>query len=409
MCLKSPALCTLLLVVLIASASVAQQKRTTAPPRQPAFNQQLFDQTVTQANQAREAGNFDEAIELYKKGISLKPKWNEGWWYLATLLYEKDQYADAAKAFRNSAALNPQVGAPVAMMGLCEFRTGDYDNALAHIVQGRKLGIGENIELAKVMFFHEAMLLNLKGEFEQAERFLNKLSYDNVSNEQLFIAHGLAVMRIPALPQQIGLTHKDYEMLRRVGYAQHVLAQLNASDGQQEYERWVKDYAKIPGVQYAYGRYLLYKLRLDEEATTAFQHELENTPNHALARLQIAYIKLKNKEPEAGLKFAEEAVKLNARMVLGHYILGRMYLETGDAKRAVEELETSQQMAPDEAKVYFALSRAYAKVGRQTDAARARDTFARLNAAAEAAAAQGQLKGEAIEEGEERKPSPVKQ
>lgn len=339
----------------------------------------------------------------------MKPKWNEGWWYLATLLYEKDQYADAAKAFKNSAALNPQVGAPMVMMGLCEFRIGEYDNALAHIVQGRKLGVGENVELAKVMFFHEAMLLNLKGEFEQAERFLNKLSYDNVSNEQLFIAHGLAVMRMPMLPQQIGLAHKDYELLRRVGYAQHVIAQLNASDGQQEYERWVKDYGKVSGVQYAYGRYLLYKLRLDEEATAAFQRELENTPNHALARLQIAYIKLKNKEPEAGVKYAEEAVKLNTRMVLGHYILGRMYLETGDAKRAVEELEISQRMAPDEAKVYFALSRAYAKVGRQADAARARDAFARLNVAAEAAAAQGQLKGEAIEETEERKPAPVKQ
>ena len=36
--------------------------------------------------------------------------------------------------------------------------------------------------------------LVLKGEFEQAERILNKLSYDNVSNEQLFLAHGLAVM-----------------------------------------------------------------------------------------------------------------------------------------------------------------------------------------------------------------------
>ena len=409
MFIKSSAICTVLLATLVPLAALAQQKRPSATPRPPAFNQQQFDQAAAQANQAREAGNLDDAIELYKKAISLKPKWNEGWWYLATLLYEKDQYADAAKAFNNAAALNPKVGAPIAMLGLCEFRIGEYDNALVHLVQARKLGIGENLELAKVMFFHEAMLLTLRGEFEQTERFLNKLSYDNVSNEQLFLAHGLAVMRLPMLPQQIGATHKDRDMLRRVGYAQHLLAQLNASDGQREYERWVADYGKVPGVQYAYGRFLLYKQRLDEEATAAFQRELENSPNHALARLQIAYIKLKNKEPEQGLKFAEEAVRLNTRMVLGHYILGRMYLETGDVKRAVEELETSQRMSPDEPKVYFALSRAYAKVGRQTDAARARDTFARLNAAAEAAAAQGQIKGEAIEETEEKKPAPVKQ
>jgi tetratricopeptide (TPR) repeat protein len=394
------------LVVLFSLSLLAQTKRPAKTQPQPAFNQQQFDQTAAQANQAREAGNFDEAIELYKKAITLKPKWNEGWWYLATLLYEKDDYENAAKAFKNSAALNPQVGAPIVMLGLCEFRNGDYDNALAHLIQGRKLGVGQNVELAKVMLFHEAMLLVLKGEFEQAERYLNKLSYDNVAHEQLFITHGLALLRMPLLPQQITTTHKDREMLRRAGYAQHLIAQLNASDGQQEYERFAAEYAKVPGVQYAYGRYLLYTQRNDEAATQAFQRELENSPKHALARLQIAYIKLKNKEPEQGIQLAEEAVKLSPRLLLGHYILGRMLLDAGEAERAISELELAQKMAPDEPKIYFALSRAYTKVGRKADAERARQTFTRLNAAAEAAAAQGQLKGEAIDESDEKKPPP---
>jgi tetratricopeptide (TPR) repeat protein len=397
------------LFLLFPVAASAQTKRAATPPRAAAVNQQQFEQLSTQANQAREAGNLDEAIELYKKALTLKAKWNEGWWYLATLLYEKDQYAEAAKAFKNSAALNPKVGAPLIMLGLCEFRLGEYDNALAHLIQGRKIGVGDNVELAKVMFFHEAMLLVLKGEFEQAERILNKLSYDNVSHEQLFITHGLALLRMPMLPQQIGTTHKDREMLRRAGYAQHLIAQLNASDGQQEYERLAADYAQVPGVQYAYGRYLLYTQRNDEAATAAFQRELENSPKHALARLQIAYIKLKNKEPEQGVKLAEEAVNLSPRLLLGHYILGRILLDAGETERAITELETSQRMAPDEPKIYFALSRAYAKVGRKAEADRARQTFARLNAAAEAAAAQGQIKGEAIEEAEEKKPAPVKQ
>ncbi|MBS1809457.1 MAG: tetratricopeptide repeat protein [Acidobacteria bacterium] len=399
---------TLVIGLIILGISVtAQTKRPTAPQRAPVVNQQQFDQYSTQANQAREAGKLDDAIELYQKAISLKPKWNEGWWYLATLLYEKDQYADAAKAFNNSAALNPKVGAPIVMLGLCEFRIGEYDNALAHLIQGRKIGIGENAELAKVMFFHEAMLLVLKGEFEQAERILNKLSYDNVSHEQIFIAHGLAVLRMPMLPQQIGPTHKDREMIRRAGYANHLIAQLNASDGQAEYEKLAADYAKVPAVQYAYGRYLLYTQRDDEAATQAFQRELENSPKHALARLQIAYIKLKNKEPENGIKLAEEAVQLNPRLLLGHYILGRILLDAGETPRAIEELEISQRMAPDEPKIYFALSRAYTKVGRKAEADRARQTFTRLNAAAEAAAAQGQVKGEAIDESAEKKsPTP---
>lgn len=401
---------SIILVASILLLSVnAQTKRTAKPQRPPVFNQQQFDQLSAQASQAREAGNFDEAILVYQKALTINPKWNEGWWYLATLLYEKDQYPNAAKAFQNSAALNPNVGAPVVMLGLCEFRNGDYDNALAHLIQGRKIGVGDNVELSRVMLYHEAMLLVLKGEFEQAERYLNKLSYDNVSNEQLFITHGLALLRMPMLPQQITLTHKDREMLRRAGYAQHQIAQLNNSDGQQEYERFAAEYAKIPGVQYAYGRYLLYTQRNDEAATQAFQRELENSPKHALARLQIAYIKLKNKEPEQGIQLAEEAVKLSPRLLLGHYILGRALLDSGDAERAIVSLETSQKMAPDEPKIYFALSRAYTKVGRKAEAERARQNFTRLNAAAEAATAQGQMKGEAIDESDEKKPPTTKQ
>ncbi len=387
----------------------AQQKRAKPAPKAPATNPQQFEALAVQAQQAREAGNLEQAIELYKKGLTLKPRWNEGWWFLATLLYEKDEYASAAKAFQNAAALNPKIGAPAVMLGLCQFRLGDYDDALVNIIKGRQIGLADNPELVRVMRFHEGMLLLLKSEFEQAQRIFTALSYENVNNEQLFVAHGLAVLRIPMLPQQIPPTHKDREMIRRAGYAEHLVAQVNQSDGQREYERLAADYGKVPGVQYAYGRHLLYTQRNDEAAEAAFRHELENASNHALARLQIAYIKLKNKEPEKGVSFAEEAVKLNPRLLLGHYILGRLLLDTGATPRAIEELEVSQRLAPDEPKIYFALSRAYTKVGRKADAERARETFARLNAAAEAAAAQGQVKGEAIEEGEEKKPSPPKQ
>lgn len=388
---------------------VAQQKRSKPAPKAPGVNPAQFDQTVAQANQAREAGNLEQAIELYQKALTLKPRWNEGWWFLATLLYDKDDYANAAKAFQNAAALNPKVGAPAIMLGLCQFRLGDYDNALVNIIKGRQIGLADNPELVRVMRFHEGMLLLLKSEFEQSQRLFNNLSYDNVNNEQLFIAHGLAVLRIPMLPQQIPPTHKDRDLIRRAGYAEHLVAQVNQSDGQREYERLVADYGKVPGVQYAYGRHLLYTQRNDEDAEAAFRRELQNSPNHALTRLQIAYIKLKNKEPEQGVALAEEAAKLNPRLLLGHYILGRLLLDTGATPRAIEELEASQRLAPDEPKIYFALSRAYTKVGRKADAERARETFARLNAAAEAAAAQGQVKGEAIEEGEEKKPLPPKQ
>src|SRR5258706_2428977 len=135
-----------------------------------------FDKAAAQAKEAREAGNLDEAIAFYRKAVALKPKWDEGWWYLATLLYERDQYAEAAKEFKQVAALRPKVGAPLAMLGLCEYRIGQYDDSFIHLQQGRQRGIGDNPELLRVMGFHEATLFVLRSDFETAQRIYTGLS-----------------------------------------------------------------------------------------------------------------------------------------------------------------------------------------------------------------------------------------
>src|SRR5581483_9611867 len=184
----------LCLVILTNSSPVfAQQRRATVPRRpqaQPASPG--FAQLETQAGQAREAGDLDEAIRLYRKGVTMRPDWREGWWYLATRV----------------SVLTPKVGAPLVMLGLCEFKLQDYDNALSHIRQGRQLGIGNNEDLGKAMRYHEACLMLLKGDFDNAQGVLNSLSFDNVNTENLIIAHGLAALRIPQMPNQIGPGHR---------------------------------------------------------------------------------------------------------------------------------------------------------------------------------------------------------
>jgi tetratricopeptide (TPR) repeat protein len=355
----------------------------------PAVSEQEFRQVASQADAAREGDRVDEAVSLYLRGIAMRPGWTEGWWYLATLYYDKDNYTDAAHAFSVAARQQPKAGAPVAMLGLCEFRLGQYDDSLIHIQQGRALGVGDNVELTRVMRYHEGLLSILKGDFERAQQTLGTLSYEGLKTEDLIVALGLAALRRGMLPKQVTTDYQDRDLIRRVGLAEHFAAQKDMPDAQREYELVARDYAKTPGVQYAYGRYLLVN-RDDEGALAAFQREIENYPKHALARIQIAYIKLKNRDAQAGLPFAEEAAKLYPRLPLSHFILGRILLEVGQSPRAIEELEVTRNMVPDYPQIYFQLSRAYAKAGRKDDAERARSTFLQLNKKAEAAAAQGQ-------------------
>lgn|ERR1051325_1095198 len=408
--------CLLVSLLLVGSLPATAQRRRArrAPPAttpatqspQPAANQapvvapqQSFDQLVAQANAAREADKIEEAIALYRQTVSLDPQWAEGWWYLATLYYDRENYAEAARAFKETARFQPKAGATWAMLGLCEFQLGRYDDALAHIQQGRALGIGDNVELTRVMRYHEGILSTLKGEFEKAQLTLGTLSYEGMNSEDFIIALGLSVLRRAMLPKQVDPNYSDRQVIRRAGFAEHLNAQKNVSDAQREYELLARDFPKVPNVQYAYGRFLLAN-RDDDGALIAFQRELENSPRHALARLQIAYLKLKNKDAKGGLQLAEEAVRLYPKLPLGHYILGRLLLETGQAVRAIDELEIARKMVPNEPKIYFALWRAYTKANRKAEADQAREAFTRYSQQSGEAAERGAVSGEAIPETE---------
>lgn len=372
------------------------QRPKSARTTQPSVS---FEKVAAQAKEAREAGNLDDAITYYQKCVALKPRWDEGWWYLATILYDRDRYEEATKAFKQVAALRPQVGAPLAMLGLCEYRIGRYDEAFMHLQQGRQRGIGNNPDLVRIAQYHEGTLFLLRSDFETAQRIFMSLSRDGLNSQDLIFATGLAVLRISALPKQIDVNNHERELIRRAGLAQHYFAQLNVADARTEYERLVAEYPKAPNLQYAYGRFLV-DTRDDEGGVAAFYREIENSPKHALARLQIAYIKSRSKEPEAGIKLAQEAVLANPRLPLGHYILGRLLFETGKNAEAIAELEAAQKMAPSEPRIYYTLARAYAKANRRDDADRARETFARLNKMAEDAKKRGDTRGDAIEEDE---------
>jgi len=366
-----------------------------AGPQRPAAAQEDFDKIAADAKAASDADRLDEAIALYRKALSLRPQWPEGWWYLATILYDHDNYAEAARAFKETARLQPKAGAPWAMIGLCEFQLGHYDQAFENIEKGRSIGVGDNVELTRVMRYHEGILALLKGEFERAQMTLGTLSYEGLRSEDLIIGLGLSVLRIGMVPKQVDLSYRDRDAIRRAGLAEHFNAQKNISDATREYELLARDYPKFPNVQYCYGRFLQ-GTRDDEGALAAFQREIQNSPAHALARLQIAYIKLQRKELSEGVALAEEAVKLHPRLPLGHYILGRLYLDSSDIPHAIEQLEIAKTYVPDEPKIYFALAKAYTKANRKQDAERAREAFARLNQQAEEAAGRGAVRGDAI-------------
>jgi len=335
-----------------------------------------FEKIAAQAAQAKDANQIDQAMSLYRQALRLNPKWGEGWFYLATLLYDRDSFAEAAEAFREATNLSPKIGTAWVMLGLSEYKLGRHDDSLEHLQKGRQLGITDNPHLRNVMLFHEGLLLLHKADFDAAYRTLSKLSRDGVENDDLINALGLSVLRLRPSEK-----HQS-EIVRQAGQAEYFATQKKFDEALKGYERLVQEFPREQNVHYAYGRYLL-TCNNEEKAIEAFKQEIANDPSHLMARLLIADTKLRLRDYAGGLPFAEEAVKLRPDLPLAHYLVGSLLLETGKTLQAINELETARRLLPDEPKIHFALGRAYARANRKADAERARATFERLNKQAE--------------------------
>ena len=363
---RTAALCVLVFSCLPAASP---QEKTPAP--------NPFQGIAAQADQSRDANDLEKAIVLYRRALGMRPGWAEGWWSLGTILYEQDKYADASHAFQRVVSLRPDHGSANVMLGLCEFELGQDNSALAHIQRGRRLGILKDPQLARVMLYHEGLLLLGKGRFEDAQEALYVLSRDGGDDGELMLALGMSALYIfPAKLPPDGSTAR--EVVMRVGKAEFLAATKKFAEAHREYASVADEFPRIENIHFAFGRFLLGLGEVDP-AVAAFKRQIQASPDHVPARLQIAAAWYRVNSAGA-LKYAEEAVKLEPSRAFGHYLLGLLYLDTQSFAGAISELETAKRSYSNLPQLYFALGNAYARAGRKADAARVRAVFARLNA-----------------------------
>lgn len=346
-----------------------------APTKNPATAAPAFDETAKQAAEARDSGKLEHAIALYRKAVAQKPEWSEGWWYLGTLLYDLDRYAEAAEALKNLAKLEPNGGAGLALLGLCQFQTGEYKDALTHLERGRQKGLGGNQQLGYVARYHSAILFNKYGQFEAAFQILNGLAMENPDSNRITEGLGISALRLPYLPSELTEDKRTPVMMAGRAMAFHIGHKFEEST--KEFESLLEQFGTMANVHYARGVVLLHDE--PDAALEEFKKELQVSPSHVEARLQLAFEYIKRGEHAAGLVYAKEAVQLDPESFVARNALGRTLLDTGDVPGAVRELEIGVKLAPDSPEMQFALVRAYMKAGRKEDAQKARAEFLKLD------------------------------
>jgi len=335
-----------------------------------------FEEVSRRAAAARDGGDTTEAIRWYREGVRVRPSWDEGWWYVGALSYERGLGAQAARAFARFVALKPESGAGWALRGLSEFQAKDYAGSMRHLARGLSLGSVGNAEIRDAVYYHMAVLRIRASQFELAVEPLSALARVKTETPDLVAACGLFLLRLPLLPGDVPEAQR--ELVQAAGRAAFAALGLKA-EASQRFEEALARHPDAPNLHYGYGGYLLQQG--EEHAAAAldqFRKEIEVNPSSVYAPLEIAFELLKRGEHAEALPYAESAVRIAPGLFAGHHALGRALVETGAVPRGVRELEEAVRLAPQSPEMRAALARAYVMAGRREDAEKVREEYKRL-------------------------------
>ena len=355
-----------LLALLLAAASAPSDK---APSN--------FEQIAKQAETARTADHFTDAIRLYRAGLHLNPGWRDGWWSLASLYYDQDRFSESDDAFRHFASLASKKGPADAFLGLCEYETRDYDRALEHFRRWASADWPGTAELRDVAVFHFALLLTRNGEFIRALYLLAPEAAKAGENPALAEAMGLASLRLRNLPEDYPPEKREMVWLAGEAALYEATEPRDFVRSQEYAERLASRYPRQPEVHYFRGTLFSFEDKSDE-AEREYRQELEISPRHVPAMLAVATLDLdKNELAEAGA-LSRKAVELEPANPEAHHALGRSLMANGQLEASARELEAAKQLAPDNPLVRSHLAMVYSRLGRSEQAKAESDAFLRL-------------------------------
>ena len=280
------------LAVSLALCQIASASRATG--------QELnLDALQKQAEQEGEAGQTVEAIRDYQLVLQARPVWKEGWWNLGALQYSANSFADATATLRHVVQFAPTLGSAWSLLGLSEFETRDFTNALTHLEKARSLGVNDDPEIERVSLYHLALLLIRSGEFDRASGLLLTGFGAGPTSEQIRFALGLATLRIPLLPDELDPAHEG--LILAVGGA--------AGSDASHFPALIQAYPNTPYLHYAFARSLA-RANRNKEALNALREETALSPASPLAWIEISRLELTLGAKKDAIAAAEKAVAL---------------------------------------------------------------------------------------------------
>jgi len=349
----------LITLVLLLSLPQAQQGKARPAPAEAAFNRAM---ELQQRNQ------WPEAADAWRKFLELEPEHAGAQANLGAVLARLGQYDEAVKSYDNALRLNPQLTPALFNLGVAHYRAGQFVKAAETL--NRYLAAEPETWQARQML---GLALVELGRDEEAAPLLEAALKANPQDVSLLFGLGLVYLRlnrpeVKTMMDRLAATASGAPFAHLLK-GQNYLADSDYQHAGEALEVAAKLSDDLPRLHFSLGVAYLRTGR-NQEAIRAFERELKQLPRDYWTLYYLAFLHEAEGRLDAALEKARLALTLQPRSAEAGALLGKTLLKQGKAAEAVPPLEIAVAQNPNDSNLRFQLARAYQQSGRRQDAAR---------------------------------------
>lgn len=363
------------MIAAIVLLALTAGERAASSPRQQArqahaaeVTASTFNGIAAEARKAWKEKHDDEAMSLFRKGLALRPDWDEGLWYLGTLYYDHENYLEARDSLRRYLAWHPEKGAGWALVGMSDYKLREYGHAREDLRRALAEGLQDNEELAGPVYYYSALLLTREERFLDSAALLYLLHRGENEkirvNVPLDIPLGLNALGYAMLPEE--LPADRVELVTQTGVAVFARFEERRDEAKDILEKLLRRYPDEQGLHFQYGMVLLAEHA--EAGVGEMQTVIKLAPSNSEPHLSLAEYYRDIGQNKEALAHVDRALELDSTLVSAYLLKGQILQASGDNSAAIEQFARARKLAPTDTRVLWDLIRAYHKAGREQDA-----------------------------------------
>lgn len=315
-------------------------------------------------------GGLEESARAYERAGQLRPNDLAIQVLLGNVLLAGGHSAAAEETFRGALALDPDAAAPHVGLGQVSLAAQDHTRAAEHLEHALTLAPGATSIHYPLALAYQGMgdatqaaaHLRARGDVEtytpdvlrqQLDELLESANAYNIRGGRA-LDSGDYVGAADFFRQGLELDQTDPSLRQRLGVALFQLGRLE--EAQQQFEQVVDAAPEHTPAQFSLGLLLADQGRT-EAAIERFGAALEYDPEYTLARLQLAGLLSRTGRANEALDHYDHVLAADPTRAEPAFGAAMALVRLGQFQSAVERLEESVQIHPDDTGFTHALAR----------------------------------------------------